>query len=245
MNTYMKRNLSVLFVFSFVLSSLSSSLFVSAQEPDTSVQAQCFATLKENMKEVSAFSVPLNLISTTTYTDISSKFGPVRKTLQSFDITVDKNILGIRLYSFGNQTGYVHPPKSVLPVSSKSETWGDSIKEYIIAEEYITDQQGKEHFTNCLFLQVASDNLLQVTQDNYAYDMPSISLTKDIKDGQYKTWYNEITSFNYQNKPFVTWKKLFVYPKATQNTYFNRYDVFNTYPTNKVTNFNVLDFFFR
>jgi hypothetical protein len=241
----MKRNLSVLFVFSFVLSSLSSSLFVSAQEPDTSVQARCFADLKENMKESVIFSNPAKEIDTMTYADLSSKFSQKYKELQSFGIGVDTGVFAMRTYSFGNQTGYIHPPKSMFPDSYKSDTWASPSKEYIVAEEYVTDTQGKEHFINCLFLQIASTDLTHVTQDRYNYDGIPLSISKNAPDGSYKALYSEAESFDYKNKPFVIWKRLFIYPKATQNSYFNRYDVADEYLANKVGSFEVLKFFLQ
>lgn len=43
----------------------------------------------------------------------------------------------MRLYSYGKQTGYKHPPVSPFPTYSKSEKWDSPTKEFIIAEEYV------------------------------------------------------------------------------------------------------------
>ncbi|MFA6608317.1 MAG: hypothetical protein WCT07_00150 [Candidatus Paceibacterota bacterium] len=231
------------FVLFLICIPLSSVSFVAAQETNTNVQEQCFSTLKENMKETTLFETPLLELEKMSYTDIYSKFGEKKKMLQSFDLTIDQPILGIRLYSFGNQTGYSHPPKSAYPDSYKSETWGDPVKEYVVAEEYVTDLKGNEHFLNCVFLQIASDNLLAVTEDKYAYDGTAISIAKTASNESFKAWYYQSLSFDYDNKPLATWKRLIVYPKATQNAYFDRYDVADAYPANKVQSFAVLNFF--
>ena len=210
---------------------------------ETSPQVQCFSTLKENMAEAVVFAVPLQQLATTTYTDIEPRFSRNYGNMSSFGIDVSKPVLELRLYSFGRQTGYVHPPKLPLPSSTGSDTWADPAKEFIIAEEYVVDQSAQRHFISCAFLQIRSDDLLKVTNDRYLYDGAMISMTKTATDGSYKAWYSENTSFDYQNKPFVDWLRLFVYPKSTQNTYFDKYDVADAYPANNVESFSALGFF--
>ena len=222
---------------------LTLPVFVSAQSvSDSAVRAQCFATLKENMAETTLFSEPLKTIENTTYNDLESKFSKNYTGLSSFGIDIDRGDFEMRLYSFGRQTGYQHPPKLPLPNSTKSELWGENSKEYIIAEEYIVDNNKQKHFLNCVFFQISGDDLMQITRDKYLYDGAVISITKTPENNDYKAWYSENLSFDYRDKPFVTWKRLFVYPKATQNSYFDRYDVQDVYPAHQATSFKSLAF---
>lgn len=217
--------------------------FASAQNvSDSAVRAQCFTTLKENMAETTIFSEPLKTIATTTYNDLESKFSKNYTGLSSFGIDIDRGDFEMRLYSFGRQTGYQHPPKSPFPVSTKSELWGENTKEYIIAEEYIVDDSKQKHFLNCAFFKISGEDLMQVTRERYLYDGAMVSITKTPENKEYKAWYSENLSFDHLDKPFVAWKRLFVYPKATQNTYFNRYDIQDAYPAHKVDSFKILNF---
>jgi hypothetical protein len=77
-------------------------------------------------------------------------------------------------------------------------------------------------------MQISSSDLMKVKSTDYLYDGDMVSLLKQEDD--YKAWYSENTSFNYDNKPFVNWYRLFIYPKATQNDYFNKYDIIDTFP---------------
>ncbi len=210
---------------------------------ETSSQAQCFATLKENMAEIEVFAFPLSKLATTTYAELEPKFSKNYKNLSSFGIEINKPILEMRLYSFGAQTGYIHPPKLPLPSSYGSDTWAEPAKEFIIAEEYVVDQNAQRHFIDCVFFQIRSDDLLKVTSDRYLYDGAMISMTKTASDGSYKAWYSQNVSFDYESKPFVEWLRLFVYPKSTENSYFNKYGVADAYPAHKVENFDALKFF--
>lgn len=224
----------------------SSFFFVSAQSnEDLAVRQQCFSTLKENMKEASIFSVPLQTLATTTYADLSLKFGEKKKMLFLFDLGIDKNLLGFRLYSFGRQTAYTYPQKSLFPISTKSDTWGDPVKEYIVGEEYVTDSEGKDHFLDCLFLQISGENLMNLKENTVEYDGAQMSLMKESSDGSYKASYVELPSFDYQDKLLVTWNRLIVYPKATSNSYFSRYDIADAYVANKVKSFDILNFFLQ
>lgn len=212
-------------------------------QASVSVQEQCFLTLKDNLSEAGIFAEPLAEFGDRSYSEIAPLFGEKKNMLSSFDVTIDEPSLGIRLYSFGQQTGYTHPPKSVLPVYTKSDTWGDPVKEYVLAEEYVTDAQGQEHFLDCVFLHIDSEVPTDVTQDKYAYDGTAVSIVKTAADGSYKAWYNQAPGFDFEDNHFVTWKRMIVYPESTQNTYFNRFDVIDVYPANKLESFDVLEFF--
>lgn len=222
-----------------------SPFLTHAQSEETvpSSQEQCFLTLKDSLQEAGVFAEPLAEIGDRSYADIAPLFGGMKKMLSSFDITIDESRLGIRLYSFGQQTGYTHPPKSILPISTQSDTWGDPVKEYVLAEEYVTDAQGQERFLNCVFLHIDSESPMAVTQDRYAYDGTVTSIVKTAEDGSYKVWYNQAPGFDYEDNHFVTWRRMIVYPQSTQNNYFNRFDVIDAYPANKLESLSALEFF--
>ena len=227
----------------FALVLFAMAFFVSPARADESSQSQCFQMLKNNMAEAGMFAAPLQEMDKMTYQDLSSKFSRNYKSLSSFGIEINQNDFEMRVYSFGKQTGYVHPPLVPFPVSTKSDSWDEPAKQYIIAEEYINEPSGNKHFVDCVFISIASADLMKVTRENYLYDGATISLAKTATDGSYKTWYSENPSFDYASKPLATWKRLFVYPKSTQNEYFNKYDVADARPANKVENLDVLKFF--
>ncbi len=237
--------ISTMLTFSFFAApAFAQTSFVSGSSTSKqNIRSQCFTTLKENMAEAKIFSEPLKELQKLTYQDLESEFSTNYKELVSFGIEIDRGDIEMRLYSFGRQTGYIHPPDIPLPAYAKSDKWKEPAKEFIVAEEFVVDPEGEKHFLNCIFFVIDSDNLLNVTTENYLYDGEMISLTKTVKDGSYKAWYSENTSFDYQNKPFAIWKRLFIYPKLTQNDYFNRYDVAEVFPANKVESFDVLKFF--
>jgi hypothetical protein len=210
---------------------------------DLSVRTQCFATLKDNMLQTKTFGEPLKRLYSARYSDVESQFSKNYKNLSSFGIDISKGDLEMRVYSFGRQTGYQHPPKSPLPVSTKSDMWSTPASEFIVAEEYIVDGKGGKHFIDCAFFQIAADDLMGVTREKYLYDGPAISINVASTTGNYKAWYSENSSFDYNNNPFVTWKRLFIYPQATQNSYFDRYSVQDAYPARAAKDFSAVHFY--
>jgi len=230
----MKKN----FIVSVLFLLMPSTLFASEQD----IRSQCFSTLKNNLSEVTIFSDPLKELQKMSYVDLEPKFSENYKNLESFGIQIDRGDLEMRLYSFGRQTGYIHPPKLPLPSTQKSDTWKEPAKEFIVAEEFVKDPVGNSHFLDCAFFVISSYDLMSVTSDKYLYDGEMISLTKIAKDGSYKAWYSSNESFDYTDKPFVEWQRLFIYPKLTQNEYFNKYDIAEVLPAHIVDSFSILNF---
>lgn len=241
---YSLKRFNMAAVFVLLSALILTPLVSSAQAPaTTSVQEQCFMTLKENLKEAALFEAPLAAFENASYSDIEESFSTKHPTLQSFYIGVDKPIISTRIASFGEQTGYVHPPKSLFPDYLKSTPWEAPAKQYVIGEEYVTDESGVEHFVDCFFLEIDSFDLMAVTEDRYAYDGAGISLIKTSADGSYKAAFQESPSFDYEDKPLATWRRMFVYPQAANNPYFNKYQVIDAFPANAVASFSVLEFF--
>lgn len=233
------------FILLAVIALVLSPVATFAQTGEVSVEAQCFDTLKQNIIEAKVFSDAQSELVTLSYNEVSNNFSAKYKTLVPFGIGVDEPIFTNRVYSFGEQTGYTHPPVSAFPSSIKSVAWENPVKEYVIGEEYVTDPAGVEHFVSCFFLFIDSAEPLLVTEDRYSYDGQGVSLQKTSADGSYKALYTQNVGFDYRNIPFVNWKKMFVYPKQTTNPYFSKYGVADAYLANNVESFSILEFFFQ
>ena len=199
------------------------------------VQEQCFEDLKINMQEIVYFGDGRDDVSSMSYSDLESKFSRNYKNMSSFGIDLDEALFELRIYTFGQQTGYIHPPYSPYPIYEKTDKWDEAAKEYIVAEEYVTLPTGEKQFLSCSFMQIEAQDLMKVTSENYLWDGDIISVIQ-VNGEDYKVWYNENESFDPEGNPLVTWRRLFVYPKATQNDYFNKYDVLDQFPTNVVEN---------
>lgn len=218
-----------------------------AQAPEVSVEEQCYVTLKDNMRETTMLVGGAEYLDKLSYQDLESQFSKKYKTLSSLGvgIGIDEPRFATRLFSFGEPTGYVHPPQTIFPDSQQSEAWSTTTKQYIMAEEYIIDDAGTEHFLSCFFIGMTAPDLLNVTAENYIADAPGISLLKMAPDKSYKAWYASVPSFAKGMEPLVTWEKMFIYPQAATNPYFDKYTVAEAYPANAVEDFSVLQFLGR
>jgi hypothetical protein len=241
------HTLQKLFAFIFVL--LASVSMVSAQEltqnteQEQTTQALCFEMLKNDLTETGTFFTPLQELEGMTYQDLEAGFSRTYKSLSSFgNLEVGAPIIEHRIYSFGEQTGYIHPPLSPFPSSLNSEQWDTPARQYIVVEEYINTPTGEQYFMDCGFIEIASENLMDVTREVYSHDGVGTTLKKTAPDNSHKSWYSDFPSFNYQAEPFVEWRRLFVYPKATENEYFSKYAVADAYPANEVESYDVLEF---
>jgi hypothetical protein len=84
---------------------------------------------------------------------------------------------------------------------------------------------------------------MAVTAERYAYDGVGISILKTAADQSYKATFEESPSFDQNHRPLATWTRVFVYPKAANNPYFNKHEVIEAFPANKVSNFSLLSVF--
>lgn len=226
----------------FAIAFLFLSVLIPAHaDEDAAVRSECFGTLKENMAEIGMLARPeLKELKDADYSQIEGKFSRYYKNASSFGIDVDSPVFEMRLYSFGRQTGYVHPPMSPFPSTTQSEKWDSPAKEFIVAEEYVKDPSGKRLFLSCAFMRMTSEDLSKVKSENYWRDAQIISLLKKSDKLDYKAWWNENISLDYEGNPFVTWYRLFVYPEKTKNDYFDRYTVADSFPGNVAENFDAL-----
>jgi len=196
------------------------------------IREECFNQLKANISEIGTFEEAETEFKDLSYANLETRLSRSYKNLSSFGIDVDQPIFEQKVYSFGAQTGYVHPPFSPFPTYTKADRWEKPAKQNIFSEEYIKDEKGNLHFLSCGFIRIEAEDLMQVTSENYLYDGELISVLKTPKDESYKAWYNENTSYDHENKPFVSWQRLFVYPASSINSYFNRFSVADAFPSN-------------
>jgi hypothetical protein len=207
----------------------------SAAYAETSPQEACYSALKENAVSIPAFSEALQSINALSYSDVEGKFSRYYKDMSSFGIDLDQPLFQSRFYFFGQDTGYRHPPVSPFPSSLQTESWDTNGKEFIIMEEYLTNPEGKNIFISCAFMRISSQDLMKVTNDRYAYDGSMSSIIRTTPT--YKAWYNQNDSYDFNGRPFVSWDRLFIYPKATKNDYFDKYSVIDAVPHNTADDF--------
>ena len=226
------------FIF-LLFSIISSGFFIQAQAAnDIETRENCLEILKVNVEEAGLSVDAVDGLKGLNYKVLEGDFSKYYKNLSSFGVDLESAKFDARIYSFGAQTGYIHPPLSPYPSSTKADVWDSPAKEHIIMEEYIRDANENRHFLGCAYFQVQSPDLMSVTRDRYVYDGELMSAIK--VEGDYKAWYNENYSFDGEGVHFVTWKRLFVYPKATENEFFSRYGVLEAFPSNKVNSFTEL-----
>ncbi|MCK5461170.1 hypothetical protein KAI58_04260 [Candidatus Gracilibacteria bacterium] len=214
---------------------------VSAINKTYEERAACFETLKSNMSEIGSFQEAYPDVLRLDYKRLEEKFSPYYKSLSSFGIDIDEPLFEMRLHSFGLRTGYQHPPFSPFPVYTKADKWEEKAKKNIIVEEYLINKMGKRQFLGCAFFTLEAADLMQVRSENYLYDGELISVLKNNSEENYKAWYTQNVSFNHKGEIFADWKRLFIYPETTKNSYFNRYEIAESFPSNEVQNFRVLN----
>lgn len=228
MNKFLCFGLAILFL---------SPTLTSAQS-DVNIRSQCFDRLKEQALQIEDFRLARAELEAIDYATLDNRLSRYYQGHSSFGIDVDQPIFDLRVFSFGRQTGYVHPPYSPFPVGAKSEQWKMAAKEFILAEEFIRNPEGERQFLGCGFFRIGARDLKSVTADTYLYDGPVSSVMST--QGDHKFWYNFNTSFNYEDAPQANWYRLFVYPKATQNSYFSRYEVLDSFPGNQLDDLSIL-----
>lgn len=219
------------------LMTLFLSCTVAAASPEE-IRESCFAEIQESLLEIGIFNDAFEHLNGREYKHMERKFSPFYKNMSSFGVDLDEPRFDIRIYDWGAQTGYIHPPLSPFPSSKQSDIWEKPAKQNIYAEEYIRDEDGKRHFLGCAYFQIEGSDLSTITRERYLYDGDLMSVTKN--HGLHRVWYNQNLSFDLEDKHFVTWKRLFVYPSEAQNAYFNRYQILDAMPSNQVENFKNL-----
>ena len=67
-------------------------------------------------------------------------------------------------------------PVTYIPLSLPSrptpdaDLWIAPAKQNIFSEEYVIDEKGQRHFLGCAIFTISSDDLMNVTSENYLYD---------------------------------------------------------------------------
>ncbi len=224
-------------VFGIVLMLLTLVIGPVSAQAQSGQQEECFTQLQSSALEIPAFSRLHEQMKGLKYSDVSSSFSPYYKNISSFGIDLRSPDFDMRLYSFGRDTGYQHPPFSPFPIYTLSDKWEEPAKEYIIAEEYVRDTQTSERiFVSCALMSIESADLKGVTAERYLNDGALSSVLFTSSDKSYKAWYTSNDSFDHEGRNFVTWRRLFVYPKSTVNQFFDRYTVANAFPARTTNN---------
>lgn len=214
---------------------------VSAVDKDYAERSACFETLRDNVAEIGTLQEAHESLKRLDYERLEEKFSSYYKNHSSFGIDIDEPLFEMRLHSFGLRTGYQHPPFSPFPTYTNSDKWDEKTKKNIIAEEYLIDITGKRQFLGCAFFTLEAEDLMQVRSEYYLYDGELISVLKNNPEENYKAWYTQNTSFNHDGEIFVDWRRLFIYPETTKNNYFSRYEIAESFPSNEVQTFKVLN----
>ncbi|MBS8121969.1 hypothetical protein [Candidatus Vampirococcus lugosii] len=199
------------------------------------MREECYNDLTNYMSKVEQFKPAYEMIQDLGYDKLSESFSKKYENMSSFGVDLNKPILSMRLHSFGEQTSYQHPPYSPFPIYEGTEKWENPVKEFIIAEEFVTNpEDGQEYFIGCSFMNIQSPDLMSVDADNYWYDGEILSVLVEDKSKNNKVWHNTNRSFNYENEILADFDRLFVFPKLTQNDFFSKYDIIDAFPTNKI-----------
>lgn len=198
---------------------------------DNSVQKECFLSLQKSVLETPSFSPVHDQMRQLQYENIEVGFSKYYRNISSFGIDLRSPDFDMRVYSFGPETGYQHPPFSPFPTYTLSEKWEEPAKQFIVAEEYVRNTETNERvFLSCAFMVIDSGSLKKVTAENYLYDGPFSSVLYTAPDSTYKVWYTKNKSYNHSDVEFVTWERMFVYPQKTKNGFFDRYTVADALP---------------
>lgn len=198
---------------------------------DNAVQRECFLSLQKSVLETPSFAPVHDQVRQLQYEDVEVGFSKYYRNISSFGIDLRSPDFDMRIYSFGTETGYQHPPFSPFPTYTLSEKWVEPAKQFIVAEEYVRNTETNERvFLSCAFMVIDSGSLKKVTAENYLYDGPLSSVLYASPDNSYKVWYTKNKSYNHSNVEFVTWERMFVYPQKTKNDFFDRYTVADALP---------------
>jgi len=200
-------------------------------------QEECFTYLKSSILAVPAFSSVHSVVKDSSYSDVQNQLSDYYKNVSSFGIDLRSPDFDMKVYSFGRDTGYQHPPFSPFPSYTMSDKWETPAKEYIYAEEYVRNSETNERvFLSCALMKIESLDLSGVTAEKYLYDGQLSSVLYTSPDQSYKAWYSNNDSYDHEGRNFVTWRRLFVYPKSTTNSFFDRYTVADAFPARVTDN---------
>ena len=194
-------------------------------------QLECFNQLQSSVVSIPSFAPVHEDVKKLVYGDVQREFSPYYKNISSFGVDLRSPDFDMRIYSFGPATGYQHPPFSPFPTYTLSDKWEEPANQFIIAEEYVRNTETNERvFLSCSFMVIDTGSPKKVTAERYLSDGPLTSIVYTAPSGTYKTWYSKNKSYDHTGMEFVTWERLFVYPKSTENNFFSRYTVLDAFP---------------
>lgn len=208
---------------------------INAVNADFDVRQQCYQDLKTHMSEFPQFEEAYDIFSDMEYDQIEQGFSRKYQDMSSFGVDLEEPLFELRLFDEWSQTAYQHPPNSPFPATERTEQRDQPAREYIIAEEYVNEPDWDRHFIWCSFMRINADDLYEVEAENYWYDSEIASTLVESDQNQNRVWYNTNTAFDYDEMPLAEFERLFVYPQATQNDFFDKYSIKEAFPTNVVS----------
>lgn len=212
---------------------IGMSFLNSTLAADTTQQEKCYVDLKNTISQLSDYATPFGELQEKDYDFISKNLSKNYKNISSFGIDTDDANFSMKVYTFWEQTAYRHPPYSPYPAAQKNETWEKLAKEYVFAEEYVLGADNKDIFLGCSLMHIDSQKPMTVKADKYWYDGTILSVVVSDDEHQNKIWYNYNTAYDFDFQPLANFERLFVFPKGTQNTYFDKYDIIDAFPGGK------------
>ena len=220
---------------SLVLWSLIVLWYSSFALADSDVREACFEDLREILSGMYYYQDWYEDIEEVEYSDLEEELSRKYDNISSFWIDLKEPLFKLRLYSYWEETGYQHPPYSPYPAYEETEQWDEPANEHIIAEEFVEDPDTwEEHFIWCSFMKIDSQDLMEVTSENYWYDWDYESVIANDFRRWNIIWYNRNIAYDYEDEPLARFSRLFVFPEETDNNFFSKYPVKESFPWNVV-----------
>lgn len=196
---------------------------------------ECFEILKQNLKETELFKEESETIKDISYKQLDKEFSKYYKDMSSFGLELREPRFLHRVYSFWEQTAYKHPPFSNFPTYTNSDKWDKAAKENIITELFVKNDKDETIFLGCAFMKIRAIELISFKWENYLYDWQPFSYL--IERDNYKSWYFTNDVFDFNEDIMWTIERLFIWPKSTVNSYFNRYEITDSIESIKINEY--------
>ncbi|MEF2175901.1 MAG: hypothetical protein V3575_05490 [Candidatus Absconditabacteria bacterium] len=230
----MKKIIKLFILFS-VSCTLMSLTFGAQDLNSINGREECFEILKQNLKETELFKEESETIKDISYKQLDKEFSKYYKDMSSFGLELREPRFLHRVYSFGEQTAYKHPPFSNFPTYTNSDKWDKAAKENIITELFVKNDKDETIFLGCAFMKIRAIELISFKGENYLYDGQPFSYL--IERDNYKSWYFTNDVFDFNEDIMGTIERLFIWPKSTVNSYFNRYEITDSIESIKINEY--------
>lgn len=227
----MKNSIKLLFTILLAASIVSISFWEDILN-NAEKRQECFNILKQNLDESKLFVNEFESIKNLTYEQLDKDFSKYYKDMSSFGLELRQPKFLHRVYTFWQQTAYKHPPFSNFPTYTNSDKWDEAAKENIITELFVKNDKDETIFLGCAFMKIRAIDLMSFKWENYLYDWQPFSYL--IEKDNYKSWYFTNDVFDFNEDIMWTIERLFIWPKSTVNSYFNRYEITDSIESIKI-----------